>query len=214
MRCCHSDKIFINGCIGTSNAASDGNFIKIKTFLFQWITVFMKIIGHIRHFRWLGPNVWCETWKIWIQYIKPIYRTNVWWIMKVFQVHWNDPLPVHHWNHCGCLVITWVSSIFKYFQLFIILIIPADQITSFFSLKFVPQGPIDNESAWFQAKAWHWTSNNHPALTHLSLDKMAAISQTVFSNAFTWMKMYELRLKFHWSLFLRVQMGITQHWFR
>ena len=43
---------------------------------------------------------------------------------------------------------------------------------------------------------------------------MAAFSQTMFSNAFSWMKMYEFRLKFHWSLFLRFQLTIFQHWFR
>ena len=43
---------------------------------------------------------------------------------------------------------------------------------------------------------------------------MAAMSQTTFSNAFSWMKMYEFRLKFHWSLFLRVQLTISHHWFR
>ena len=39
---------------------------------------------------------------------------------------------------------------------------------------------------------------------------MDAISQTTFSNAFSWMKMFEYRLKFHWSLFLRVQLTISQ----
>ena len=43
---------------------------------------------------------------------------------------------------------------------------------------------------------------------------MADIFQTTFSNAFAWMKMFQLRLKFHWSLFLRVQWTIFQHWFR
>ena len=51
-------------------------------------------------------------------------------------------------------------------------------------------------------------------LTHWGRDKIAAISQTTFSNAFSWMKMFEFRLKFHWSLFLRVQLIISQHWFR
>ena len=37
-------------------------------------------------------------------------------------------------------------------------------------------------------------------------DKMVAILQTTFLNAFSWMKMYEFRLKFHWSLFIRVQL--------
>ena len=43
---------------------------------------------------------------------------------------------------------------------------------------------------------------------------MAAISQTTYSSAFSWMKMFEFRLKFQWSLFLRVQLTIFQHWFR
>ena len=51
-------------------------------------------------------------------------------------------------------------------------------------------------------------------LTHWGRDKMAAIFQTTFSNAFSWMKMYEFRLRFHWSLFLRFQLTISQHWFR
>ena len=51
-------------------------------------------------------------------------------------------------------------------------------------------------------------------LTHWGRGKMDAISQTTFSNEFSWMKMYEYRLKFHWNLFLRVQLTIFQHWFR
>ena len=43
-------------------------------------------------------------------------------------------------------------------------------------------------------------------LTHWGRDKMADIFQMTFSHAFSWMKMYELSLKFQWSLFLRVQL--------
>ena len=50
------------------------------------ITVFTKIIGHIRHFRWLGPNVWWDFTNL--NRIYKVHRTNVWWIMKVFRVHW------------------------------------------------------------------------------------------------------------------------------
>ena len=39
-----------------------------------------------------------------------------------------------------------------------------------------------------------------------SQDKMATISQTTFSNAFSWMKISEFRLKFHQSLFLKAQL--------
>ena len=52
------------------------------------------------------------------------------------------------------------------------------------------------------------------ALTHWGRDKMDAFSQTIFSSAFSWMKMFEFRLKFHWSLCLRVQLTIFHHWFR
>ena len=46
------------------------------------------------------------------------------------------------------------------------------------------------------------------------LDKMAAISQTIFSNAFLWMKSFLFWLQFQWILFQRVQLTIIQHWFR
>ena len=38
-----------------------------------------------------------------------------------------------------------------------------------------------------------------PTLTHWGRHKMAAVSQTTLSNAFSWMKMLEFRLRFHWS---------------
>ena len=49
-----------------------------------------------------------------------------------------------------------------------------------------------------------WHANNSSQLTHWGRDKMAAVSQTTLSDAFSWMKMLEFRLRFHWSLFLRV----------
>ena len=66
--------------------------------------------------------------------------------------------------------------------------------------------------AWW---LWHYTPRLPGAsLTHWGRDKMAAISQKTFSNAISWMKMCEFRLRFHWSLSLRVQLTIFQHWFR
>ena len=57
-------------------------------------------------------------------------------------------------------------------------------------------------------------SKQQTFLTHWGRDKMAAIFQTTFSNVFSWMKMYEFRLRFHLCLCLRVQLTIFQHWFR
>ena len=51
-------------------------------------------------------------------------------------------------------------------------------------------------------------------LTHLPLNKMATISQTTFSSAFSWMKRFVFWFEFHWSFFLRVQLTIFKHWFR
>ena len=77
-------------------------------------------------------------------------------------------------------------------------------------------------SSWKQAfcvrNQWNHTDDNcvllRASLTHWDGDKMAAISQTMFSNAFSWMKNCEFCLRFHWSLFLRVQLTIFHHWFR
>ena len=57
---------------------------------------------------------------------------------------------------------------------------------------------------------WAWLDS----LKHWGRDKMAAISQTTFSSAFSWMKIYEFWFKFHWNFFLRVQLTIFQHCFR
>ena len=52
-------------------------------------------------------------------------------------------------------------------------------------------------------------------LTHWVRDKMVAIFyQTPFSNGFSLMKIYKVRLKCHWSLFLWIHVAIFQHWFR
>ena len=82
---------------------------------------------------------------------------------------------------------------------------------------------LTGDLAW-RPEAGNWTQSRETetrrgtetslALTHWGRDKLNALSQTTFSNAFSWMKMLEYRLKFHWSLFLGVQLTISQHWFR
>ena len=69
-----------------------------------------------------------------------------------------------------------------------------------------------------QYRSWRssWTAwmASWQDLTHWGRDKMDAISQTILSDAFSWMKMLEFRLTFHWSLLLRVWLTKSQHWFR
>ena len=74
-----------------------------------------------------------------------------------------------------------------------------------FRLKVLRLGRISQKSLGL------W---NRQLLVHLPLDKMAAISQTMFSDAFSWMKSFVFWLQFHWSLFLMVQMTTTQRWLR
>ena len=50
--------------------------------------------------------------------------------------------------------------------------------------------------------------NKHPILTHWGRDKTDGIWQTTVSNAISWMKIFEFWLKFHWNLFLKVQLTI------
>ena len=55
----------------------------------------------------------------------------------------------------------------------------------------------------------YFVQYHRQSLTHWGRDKMVAVFQT-FSNAFSWMKMHEVQLWFHWQLFLRVQLTIFQ----
>ena len=60
-----------------------------------------------------------------------------------------------------------------------------------------------------------WYTIIHPWSTFNTLmqRQISTISQT-FSNIFSWIEMYEFCLRFHWSLFLRYESTIFQHWFR
>ena len=66
--------------------------------------------------------------------------------------------------------------------------------------------------------SWTWTTQGATyqgtALAWHLTNKMAAISQTKFTDTFSLMKFFLFWLKFHLSLFLRVQLTINQHWFR
>ena len=52
---------------------------------------------------------------------------------------------------------------------------------------------------------WFTVTLINSIVTHWTRNKVAAIFQTTFSNAFSWMKINKLRLRFHWNLFSRVQ---------
>ena len=63
-----------------------------------------------------------------------------------------------------------------------------------FIIFFLTKGAINK--TYIEQKFWRRTSSpGHNVLTHLPLDKMAAISQT-FSKAFSWMKGFQFFIKY------------------
>ena len=59
------------------------------------------------------------------------------------------------------------------------------------------------------APIWFLVNVSHNKLNSSPLDKLTAISQTIISDAYSWMKSFVFCLKFHRSLFLRVPLTIT-----
>ena len=97
------------------------------------------------------------------------------------------------------------------------------------NFTYLVRGPCDDQATLAQVMNWCRQATSHylrqcgpfgitrplwangislstQTLTHWDRDKMAAIFQTTFSSGFTWMAMYEFRLKCHWSLFSCVQL--------
>ena len=90
----------------------------------------------------------------------------------------------------------------------------ASHVKDFFCLWQLRENSISVLHACGRLQTVLLNSHGLLELTHWGRDKIAAFSQTTHSNAFSWMKILEFRLKFHWSLFLRVLLTIFQHWFR
>ena len=63
-------------------------------------------------------------------------------------------------------------------------------------------------------KAYRLGKRTLDLLTYCGRDKMADILKTTLSNAFHWPKMFQLWLNFHWTMFLKFQLTINQHWIR
>ena len=60
---------------------------------------------------------------------------------------------------------------------------------------------------------WSHKNDTCSTLKRWGPDKMADIFQT-FSYVFSLTKMFEIRIQFDWSLFLRVQLTTFLHWYR
>ena len=108
---------------------------------------------------------------------------------------WHLTIVCHQWGHC------WM----KCYSLF-----NSNCISHLFeSIWYIRSHDLEND----QRDVARSRSTLHPNLLN-TLRPMAAIFQTTFWNGFSWMKMFNFRLRFHWSLFPRVKLTIFQHWFR
>ena len=56
--------------------------------------------------------------------------------------------------------------------------------------------------------------NQATKLTHWGWDKMDTIFQVTYWSGYSWMKIYEFWLTFHWILLPGGQLTLCQHWFR
>ena len=70
---------------------------------------------------------------------------------------------------------------------------------------------------WTNSKLLPQSPNLYPVpvpQTHWSLNKMADILPTMFSDTFSWMKIIMFWVKFSWCLFLQVKLSASHHCFR
>ena len=126
-----------------------------------------------------------------------LYEANIWWkfhsaLIQVV-VRWSLWNSVHDMTallswHVQNFVATWYPTMELHWRQF--------------SIEF--------------QLLWKNCSRNGPQLSvsHWGWDEMAANFLMTFSNAFSWMKIYKFQLRFHWSLFRKVQLTIFEHSFR
>ena len=159
---------------------------------------------HERYTAVLGPKCHCD----WTTNIDAAcgYFARLDVKMSLGQVcyHWTTPWEHLNWYMHMVLCCLFAAVISLIQPIYVILILIFIRAVS----------PAQGESygsccQWSNPRGCDWGD-----LTHWGRDEIDAITQTTFSNGFSWMKMFEFRLKFHWSLFPRVQLTIFQHWFR
>ena len=118
-----------------------------------------------------------------------------------------------YWNPCGKLTVISSTIYFNmlfYFTHYIRMEAPKQCFICSLFLTNASRGVTANTSPDIKRLFAH----SNALLTRLSLDSMAAISPTIFSDAFSWMKNFVFWSKFQRSLFPSLQLKITQHLFR
>ena len=117
---------------------------------------------------------------------------SIYWIPIRYIVH------VVFWS-CFCVLLSWSFDIYEcrnYLQV---------TFRCTLLMTYCEKYELSSNSSIHQVSS---------SLIHWGRDMMATSFQTTFSNAFSWMKIYKLWLRFHCNFFPRVQITIFHHCFR
>ena len=138
--------------------------------------------------------------------VKIYYWTTYGYVLKL--QNWHQLIHLSTFKH---IMISGITNTTQLLHSFIAICITHKEVQLQIRQELTKQLTADHEGVFDK---YVFRQQHFNTLTHWGRDKMAAVSQTTLSNAFSWMKMLEFRLRFHWSLFLRIQLTIIHHWFR
>ena len=151
---------------------------------------------------------WCIGGVAWLLHGGLLIWKDDWWKKNKKDVLLNYP---HLWNIGSMAVIRYVCML---------------QVMCCYSHKQISLVVADNlDQFWSQDISNHHDDVGEPVLRRSALASCSPLQCTqcliiIFLQSaqtqcpFSWMKSFVFCLKFHWSLFLRVHLKITQYWFR
>ena len=113
--------------------------------------------------------------------------------------HWYEWMPFIKHTLLAMEPSLVFMSMFKHKALCWLIIISNKRYLWFDDEAVTKDSKNDMKQTKSMLPTWSWVWG----ITHWDRYKMNAISQTTLSSAFSRMKIFEFRLKFHWGLFLR-----------
>ena len=153
--------------------------------------------------------------QYWRRSLSPYGFPGPQWVNVGFE--WSQYLsPEQNDRHCQMHFLEWQLLYFNsnFTEFIVFLSVQVTISLHWFKLWLGVLQTTSHYLNWWWPKPMTSPTLGHNQLTHLLLNKMAAISQTIFWNAFSWMINFVFWLKFNWSLLLKVQLTIRQQWFR
>ena len=135
----------------------------------------VRILVQMMAWQWTGVKPLAEPW--WPLHQQPNDLIN--WFTSQSEI---IKVPRHH----RVIVSTWYFII-------------VHGLLVIFHVGFIVLGQQHVMVIWDSPRLWQ-----DGLLTHWGRNKMDAISQTTFWNVFSWMKIFEFQIKFHWNMFLGV----------